>query len=88
MIYQCNWVPAKKRRSLNIAAGRLDNCRLTASTGAGQVELPSYLEKSEFRKSTGAGQMVEANLGRGERTIDLFARQGLAWSWRESCCFS
>lgn len=62
--------------SIELAAGRLDNCRLTASTGSGQVVVPSYLEKPEFRKSTGTGQMVEANLGRGERTIDLFTRQG------------
>lgn len=62
--------------SIELTARRLDNCHLTASTGTGQVVVPSYLEKPEFRTSTGAGQMVEANLGRGERTIDLFAREG------------
>lgn len=62
--------------TIELSAGKLENCHLTASTGTGQVIVPTYLEQPEYRTSTGAGQMVEASVGRGERTIDLFSRQG------------
>ena len=40
-----------------------------------EVVLPSYVERTEYRQSLGASQMVEATLGQGEMTIGLFARQ-------------
>lgn len=55
--------------------GRLESYHLVASSGAGEVVVPLYLEKPEYRKAAVAGQTLEATVGRGVKTIDLFARQ-------------